>query len=66
MKVSRVPYSARKLLSMLRSRILTFSIVELALTSAAAAPARISRAQAPLKTRSASSPLSCGDPLGAL
>ena len=35
MKVSRVPYSARKLLSMLRSRILTFSIVALALTSAA-------------------------------
>jgi hypothetical protein len=65
MKVSSVSHSARKPLSMLRSRTLTFfSIAALSLTSAA--EPRISRAQAPLKTRSASSPLSCGDHVGAL
>lgn len=67
MKVSSVPYSDRKPLSMWRSRLLAFSIVALSLTSAATvARTRIFRAQAPLKLRSASSPLSCGDHLRAL
>lgn len=65
MKVSRVSHSDRKPLSMWRSRTLNFfCIAALSLTSAA--EPRNSRAQSPLKLRSASSPLSCGDHVGAL